>query len=168
MRIAICPGSFDPVTNGHLNIIERSAKQFDKVIVLVLINPSKKPSFTAEERIRYLKTVAAHLPNVEVDCFDGLLVEYARKVGAGTLIKGLRAVTDFEYEFQQALTNKKLNPELETMFMITDAQYMYLSSSIAKQVALLGGDVAEFLPAAVSEEIVKCINERSPNGAAPI
>lgn len=155
MRIAICPGSFDPVTKGHLNIIERSAKLFDKVIVLVVINPNKTPAFTSEERVCFIRRVTAHLPNVEVDSYTGLLADYAHDVGAGTLIKGLRAVTDFEFEFQQALTNKKLNPDLETLFMITDSQYMYLSSSIAKQVARFGGDVTDFLPEEVREDILK-------------
>ena len=120
MRIAICPGSFDPVTKGHLNIIERSAKLFDAVTVLVMVNPNKTPSFTAQERADFLRRVTGHIPNVKVDVYTGLLAEYAHNVGACTIIKGLRAVTDFEFEFQQALTNKKLNPELETMFVITD------------------------------------------------
>lgn len=154
MRIAICPGSFDPVTNGHLNIIERSAGLFDKLIVLVVVNPTKSPMFTAAERVVFLSRVTRHLPNVEVDSYEGLLAKYAATVGACTLIKGLRAVTDFEFEFQQALTNKKLNPALETMFMITDAHYMYLSSSIAKQVAYFGGDVTEFIPEPIRAEIV--------------
>lgn len=155
MRIALCPGSFDPVTKGHLNIIERSAKLFDKVVVLVLVNPSKQPSFTAPERVAFIRRSTGYLPNVEVDTFHGLLADYARKIGACTLIKGLRAVTDFEFEFQQALTNKKLNPDLETMFMITDSNYMYLSSSMVKQVAGFGGDVTDFLPDGIHDDIVK-------------
>lgn len=123
MRIAICPGSFDPVTKGHLNIIERSAKLFDAVTVLVMVNPNKTPSFTAQERADFLRRVTGHIPNVKVDVYTGLLAEYAHNVGACTIIKGLRAVTDFEFEFQQALTNKKLNPELETMFVITDRSH---------------------------------------------
>ena len=153
-RIAICPGSFDPVTNGHLNIIERSSKLFDKLIVLVVVNPNKSPMFTAAERVEFLRRATKHLPNVEIDSYQGLLADYAAKLGACTLIKGLRAVTDFEFEFQQALTNKKLNPELETMFMITDARYMYLSSSIAKQVAYFGGDVTDFLPDAIRGDVL--------------
>lgn len=160
MRIAICPGSFDPVTKGHLNIIERSARLFDKIIVLVVTNPKKTPAFTREERVDFIRRVTQHLPNVSVDSYDGLLAEYAHRVGAGTLIKGLRAVTDFEYEFQQALTNKKLNPELETMFMITDSQYMYLSSSVVKQVAGFGGDTAEFLPPEIGPEIVQRLTKK--------
>ena len=155
MRIAICPGSFDPVTNGHLNIIERAAKLFDKIIVLVAGNPSKSPMFSSEERVEFLRRVTRHLPNVEVDSYNGLLAEYAAHAGACTLIKGLRAVTDFEFEFQQALTNKKLNPELETMFMITDARYMFLSSSTAKQVASFGGDITDFIPDAIRADFVE-------------
>ncbi|MEG0768867.1 MAG: pantetheine-phosphate adenylyltransferase [Ruthenibacterium sp.] len=159
MRIAICPGSFDPVTHGHLNIIERTSGLFDKVVVLVLGNPNKNPMFTEDERVEFLRRVTPHLPNVEVDSYNGLLADYAAKRGACTLIKGLRAVTDFEYEFQQALTNKKLNPQLETMFMITDAHYMYLSSSIAKQVAAYGGDVTEFIPDAIRADVIARIRE---------
>ena len=161
MRIAICPGSFDPVTKGHLDIIERSAKLFDKLIVLVVVNPTKSLMFTAEERVAYLQQVTQHIPNVEIDSYKGLLADYAAKVGACTLIKGLRAVTDFEFEFQQALTNKKLNPELETMFMITDANYMYLSSSIAKQVAYFGGDISDFIPACIHGDILEQMTKRS-------
>ena len=154
MRIAICPGSFDPVTKGHLNIIERSAKLFDVVIALVLVDPNKRPVFTAEGRVDFLRRACAGIPNVKVDSYFGLLADYARTVGACTIIKGLRAVTDFEYEFQQALTNKKLNSELETMFVITDSNYMYLSSSMVRQVAQLGGDVTDFLLECICQDIV--------------
>ena len=136
MRIAICPGSFDPVTKGHLNIIERSAKLFDAVTVLVMVNPNKTPSFTAQERADFLRRVTGHIPNVKVD-----------------------AVTDFEFEFQQALTNKKLNPELETMFVITDPEYMYLSSSMVRQVASFGGDVTDFLPDGICKDIVERLTQ---------
>lgn len=154
-KIAICPGSFDPVTKGHLNIIERSAKLFDTVIVLVLVNPGKEPIFSADERKDFIRRACVHIPNVQVDAYYGLLAEYARGVGACTIIKGLRAVTDFEYEFQQALTNKKLNPELETMLAITDSEYMYLSSSMVREVASFGGDVTGFLPESICNEIVQ-------------
>ncbi len=160
MRIAICPGSFDPVTKGHLDIIERSAKLFDIVIVLVMINPNKTPSFTAQERADFLRIATKNIPNVKVDSYSGLLAEYAHNTGACTIIKGLRAVTDFEFEFQQALTNKKLNPELETMFVITDPKYMYLSSSMVRQVAYFGGDVSDFLPDGICEDIVKRLTQR--------
>ena len=155
MRIAICPGSFDPVTKGHLDIIRRSSALFDRVIVLVMVNPAKNPAFTTEERVDYLNRAIADIPHVQVDVYKGLLADYARNVGACTIIKGLRAVTDFEFEFQQALTNKKLNPNLETMFMITNSEYMYLSSSMVKQVAGFGGDVTDFLPESICADIVK-------------
>lgn len=161
MRIAICPGSFDPVTKGHLNIIERAARRFDEVIVLVMVNPNKTPCFTAEERADFLRRATRHIPNVKVDIYRGLLAEYAHQAGASTIIKGLRAVTDFEFEFQQALTNKKLNPELETMFVITDPEYMYLSSSMVRQVAGFGGDVTDFLPEPICADIVKRLVQKT-------
>ncbi|NCC06524.1 MAG: pantetheine-phosphate adenylyltransferase [Clostridia bacterium] len=160
MRIAICPGSFDPVTRGHLDIIERASKLFDKLIVLVVVNPNKNPMFSTDERVEFLKRATAHIDNVEVDSYYGLLANYAAKVGACTLIKGLRAVTDFEYEFQQALSNKKLNRELETMFMTTDANYMYLSSSIVKQIAEFGGDVRDLLPPPIYEDVVARLGKK--------
>lgn len=155
MRIAICPGSFDPVTNGHVDIIERSASLFDKIIVLVLMNKQKNCVFSTEERVELIKKAVKDIPNVEVDSYDGLLAEYADKVGACALIKGLRAVTDFEYEFQMALTNKILNPRLETLFMNTNAQHMYLSSSIVREVAGFGGDISRFVPPQILDEVSK-------------
>ncbi len=160
MRTAICPGSFDPVTRGHLDIIERASKLFEKIIVLVVVNPNKDPMFSTEERVEFLKRVTAHLENVEVDSYYGLLADYAAKAGACTLIKGLRAVTDFEYEFQQALLNKKLNRELETMFMPTDANYMYLSSSIVKQLAEFGGDVKDLLPPSIYNDVIARLGKK--------
>lgn len=153
MRIAICPGSYDPVSRGHLNIIERSASLFDKVIVVVMINPEKKYVFSPEERVEMIRKVVRNLPNVEVDSHVGLVAEYAREKGASTLVKGLRAVTDFEYEFQMALINKKLNPELETMFLTTDASFMYLSSSAVREVARFGGDLSDFVTPEVEQMI---------------
>ncbi len=154
-RIAICPGSFDPVTLGHLDIISRACRIFDHVIVAVPVNPSKNVSFSVEERMELLKTVCRHehLANVEVDRVTGLLADYAREKGAMTIVKGLRAVSDFEYEFQQALTNKNLNPELETMFLPTSAENMFLSSSVVKQVASFGGDISQFVPSCVLQDI---------------
>ena len=146
MRIAICPGSYDPVTYGHLDIIQRSAKLFDKVVVTVMANPAKNNLFNVQERMDMLKMVTAHWPNVEIATHDGLVAEFARQKGACALVKGLRAVSDFEYEFQMALINKKLNPELETVFINTDAKFMYLSSSAAKEVAQYGGDLSDFVP----------------------
>ena len=157
--IAICPGSFDPITIGHLDIISRSAKMFGKVIVVVMSNPAKKNSgsFTIEERVEMIKKSVVDIPNVEVDHFEGLLADYAKLKNAGAIIKGLRAVTDFEYEFQMALTNKKLNPEVETLFLTTSAQNMYLSSSMVKQIASMGGDISDFVPAEIHRDIVNRI-----------
>lgn len=146
MQIAICPGSYDPVTYGHLNIIKRSASLFDKIIVMVMMNSEKKSVFSIEERMDMLRRVTADIPNLEVDCYNGLVADYARKKGAAVLVKGLRAVTDFEYEFQMSLINKKINPELETMFITTDIRFMYLSSSSVREVARYGGDLTEFVP----------------------
>lgn len=155
-RIALCPGSYDPPTRGHLNIVERCAKLFDEVLVVVMVNGEKQAAFTVDERVSMLKTITAPLPNVEVTSHGGLVAEYARRRGACCLIKGLRAVSDFEYEFQMALINKELNAELETMFMTTDAQFMYLSSSAVREVAQYGGDLSDFVP----EGLVDVIKER--------
>ena len=160
MKTVICPGSFDPVTMGHLDIIRRSAKMFDKVIVVVMTNYHKKNyAFTSEERVELLKRCTADMPNVDVDRYDGLLADYARRKEAVAIVKGLRAVSDFEYEFQQALTNKKLNNELETVFITTRAENMYLSSSVVKQVCELGGDISTFVPAEIREDIIKRIKK---------
>ncbi|MGN0453326.1 MAG: pantetheine-phosphate adenylyltransferase [Ruminococcus sp.] len=154
MKIAICPGSFDPVTLGHLDIIERASGLFDRVIVAVLCNAEKHPSFTVEERMELLKETTGKFPNVEVDSFDGLLVDYAKKKGAVAVVKGLRAVSDFEYEFQMSMINKKLYPELETVYLNTSQDYMYLSSSVIKQIASFGGDISNFVPELISDKIV--------------
>ncbi len=146
MRIAVCPGSFDPVTLGHLDIILRASKLFDKVIILVSVNPGKTASFTSEERVEMIRAVTSDMPNVETDVFDGLLADYVKKTGAIAIVKGLRAVSDFEYEFQMALTNKKLYPDAETVFLTTKAENMYLSSSVVKQIASFGGDISHFVP----------------------
>ncbi len=151
--VVICPGSFDPVTLGHIDIIKRAAKMFDKVIVAVLVNMSKTPSFTIEERIAFLETTLEGVDNVEIVGFSGLLADYAKERGAKAVVKGLRAMSDFEYEFQMALTNKKLNPELDTVFLTSDSQYMYLSSSMVKQVASLGGDISFFVPASIHAQV---------------
>ena len=152
-RTVICPGSFDPVTLGHIDIIGRAAAMFDRVIVAVLINSAKKPVFTVDERIRLLEKALVGLDNVEIRSFDGLLAEYARKTGADAVVRGLRAVSDFEYEFQMSLTNKKLNPELETIFLTSRAEYMFLSSSIVEQIAVLNGDITNFVPECIHDEI---------------
>ena len=153
MNLAICPGSFDPITKGHVDIIRRAAKLFDKVIVLVLTNPKKSPTFSIEERRRLIEKVFADTPNIVVDDDDGLLADYAKKVKATAIVKGLRAMSDFEYEFQMALTNKKLNPELETVFLTSSAENMYLSSSIVRQVASFDGDISAFLPEEILSDV---------------
>ncbi len=155
MGAAICPGSFDPVTLGHLDIISRASRIFDELIVAVPVNPEKKFSFTLEERMRMLRTVIEYegLKNVRVDKVDGLLADYAREHNVMVIVKGLRAMSDFEYEFQQALTNKRLNPQLETMFLSTEAENMFLSSSMVKQVAGFGGDISHFVPACILDTI---------------
>lgn len=155
MRIAVYPGSFDPVTNGHLDIIERASKIYDKVIVGVLNNASKKPLFTADERVDMLKDVTDHIANVDVDSFSGLLVDFAKSKGATVIVKGLRTVADFEYEFQMALLNKALNPEYETVFMMTDSKYSYISSSMVKELAGFKGNLAGLVPNEIIERIEK-------------
>ena len=155
MRTAVCPGSFDPVTKGHLDIIKRATGLFDKVIVLVVINPDKTTTFSVEERVELLKKVTAMLPNVEVDSFSGLLADYLRSTGACAIVKGLRAVSDFEYEFQMALANKKLYAGAETVFLTTAAENMYLSSSVVKQIAYFGGDISHFVPAPILDDITQ-------------
>ncbi len=160
MRIAICPGSFDPVTLGHLDIIKRSSRLFDKIYVAVLSNSAKQGLFTSEERKALLEKCLVGLPNVEVICFSGLLVDCVREYGASAVIKGLRAVSDFEYEFQMSLINKELNPEMETLFINTNSKYMYLSSSVVKEVGSHGGDISDFVHPAVEEEIRNRIREK--------
>ncbi len=163
MRISVCPGSFDPVTKGHLDIIERAAKLFDKVIVLVSVNLSKNCSFTAEERVEMIRSCTKHLESVEVDTFSGLLAEYVEKVGACAIVKGLRAVSDFEYEFQQSLANKKLNADAETVFLTTASQNMFLSSSLVKQIAFFGGNISDFVPAEILDQIMTRLSSRENN-----
>lgn len=161
-RIAIYPGSFDPVTIGHFDIIERSAKLFDKVIVVVMSNHAKvnTHSFTVEERVKLLEKCTAHIENVEIDSSMGLLADYAKKKNAAAIVKGLRAVSDFENEFQQALINKKLSDDVETVFMAANSEHMFLSSSVIKQVCQLGGDVTPFLPVQIREDVVKKLSNQ--------
>ena len=153
MRIAVYPGSFDPITNGHLDIIERACKIFDKVVVGVLKNKNKKPRFTAEERVMLIEKVTSRLPNVSVASFDGLLVDFARENNANVIIKGLRTVNDFEYEFQMALLNKALDSECETMFMMTNSKYSYISSSMVNELASYKGDLAGLVPTEIINHI---------------
>ncbi len=155
MRIAVCPGSFDPVTRGHLDIIERAAGMFDKVIVAVLNNSGKNSLFTIEERIELLKSTCAHIENVEVDTFPRLLIDYMKQKNASVIVKGLRAVSDFEYEMQMALMNRKLAPSIETVFLMTNSRYSFLSSSLVREVARLGGDITGMVPELIQEEIYK-------------
>lgn len=157
---ALCPGTFDPVTNGHLDIIERAAQRFEALIVAVLDNPSKHPLFSVEERVSQLKEVTQLLANVEVDSFSGLLVEYATRKGASVVVKGLRAITDFEYEIQMAQMNHRLGG-LETLFMTTSPQWSFLSSSLVKEVAALGGDVSGLVPAAVNERLTHTLARKA-------
>lgn len=158
LRIAVCPGSFDPVTNGHLDIITRASKTFDKVIVAVSNNSSKHSLFTLEERMEMLKECCSGFENIEVDCFSGLLIDYMNLKNARIIIKGLRAVSDFEYEMQMALMNRKLNPDIETVFMMTNSKYSYLSSSIVKEVAKNGGCIKGLVPDLIGEELIKRFN----------
>lgn len=153
MRLAVCPGSFDPVTLGHVDIIERSAKICDKVIVAVFTNPQKTPLFAVEERVEMLRETTGHIPNVEVDTSTGLLSDYALRKGANIIIKGLRAISDFEAEFQMARMNKKLAPGIETVFMMTSNEFSYLSSSLVKEVARFGGCVRQLVPDYVAERL---------------
>ena len=161
MRLAICPGSFDPVTNGHLDVIQRAARLFDKVVVLVAVNAGKHGVFSHEERCDMLRRATAHLPNVEVDSYEGLLADYARERHAAAIVKGLRAMSDFEYEFQMALANKKLNPQVETLFLTTSAEHMYLSSSMVRQIASMGGDISDFVPSIIHDDIVERLAKAS-------
>ena len=153
MRTAIYPGSFDPITNGHLDLVHRATKLFDRVIVAVAINEGKKPLFTLEERTALVKESLGDSTKVEVDSFDGLLVNYVDKQGGQAIIRGLRAVSDFEFEFQLALMNRKLNGEVETIFMMPKDTYTFLSSRIVKEIARLGGDVSAFVPEPVKRAL---------------
>lgn len=158
MRRAIYPGSFDPVTNGHLDIIERAAKVFDEVIVAVLVNPDKKGLFQIEERVELLEKVIKHIPNVKVECFSGLLINFMKQMDGKVIIKGLRTVSDFEYEFQMSLINNKLDPHIETMFMMASYKNSFLSSSSVKQVAMFGGCLKDLVPDEIIPDIIRKVN----------
>jgi pantetheine-phosphate adenylyltransferase len=162
--IAIYPGSFDPITLGHLDIIERGALLFDQVIVAVLRNPGKIPLFTVEQRLRQIEVATKHLPNVRIDSFDGLTVDYARKIGASCLLRGLRVLSDFEKELQMSHTNKTLATDIETIFLATAVEYAFLSSSVVKEIARFGGSVDHLVPAHISLELSQCFDTISlPN-----
>lgn len=155
MRIAVYPGSFDPITLGHLNIIERAASMVDRLIVGVLNNQAKKPLFDASERIAMIEEAARHLPNVTAQSFEGLTIDFARQNGAQFIVRGLRAITDFEYELQLAQTNRIMAPEIDTIFFTTELKYAYLSSSTVKEVACFGGEIEYFLPPSVAARVYK-------------
>lgn len=158
MSVAICPGSFDPITLGHLNIIRRSAQIFDKVIVCIMFNSTKtNPMFTVNERVEMARKVVERIPNVEVDTWDGLLAEYAKRFDKAVVVKGIRAVSDYEYEFQMDLINKKINPSLETMFLTASEKYTFLSSSVAREMASYGADLTDFIPC----EIIDAVEEKA-------
>ena len=160
MLKGIYPGSFDPVTYGHLDVIERSSKLVDELIVGVLNNKAKSPLFSVKERVRMLNEVTKDMPNVTVVPFEGLLVDFARKMDAGLVIRGLRAITDFEYELQMAQTNHKMEPDVETVFLTTSLDYSYLSSTTVKEVAAFGGDISQFVPGIVADLIEEKMNKR--------
>ena len=164
MKIAIYPGSFDPVTIGHLNIIQRASNIFDKLIVCVMVNAGKNPMFTLEERVDLIRRITGDLPNVEVDSSSELLADYARRRGSCVIVKGLRAGSDFENEFQMALINRKINPELDTMFLPAEHQYMYMSSSVVKELAAFDADLSDFLPEKIIPEFKERVTTKNQGG----
>ena len=161
MRIAVCSGSFDPITLGHLDVIRRAAAMFERVVVCIVANANKRGFFSMEERLEQVRRVTAAYPNVEVDVWDGLLVDYAARFEQPVVVRGLRALSDFEYEFMMALTNKKLNANVETVFLAADERYTYLSSSTVKEIAGYGGDVSRFVPEEILEDLKRKINGRN-------
>ena len=162
MSSAIYPGSFDPVTYGHFDIIQRAAKAFEHLTVSVLNNKVKSPLFSVEERVRMLEEVCKDIPNVTIDSFSGLLADYARKKHTDVIIRGLRAITDFEYELQMAQTNRKLVDRVDTVFLTTSLEYAYLSSTTVKEVAAFGGDITQFVPPCVAKKIYAKFQQREP------
>ncbi|MFZ7132059.1 MAG: pantetheine-phosphate adenylyltransferase [Eubacteriales bacterium] len=155
MKIAVYPGSFDPITNGHIDIIERASEMFDVIIVAVLVNQNKDPLFSTEERMEMIRKSILNIQNVQVDSFEGLLVNYLKKKNANIIVRGLRALSDFEIEFQMALTNKKLSNTIDTVFLITKLEYSYLSSSVAKEIAQFGGELLDMVPQHVCEMLTE-------------
>ena len=164
MKIAIYPGSFDPITSGHLNIIRRAARIFDKLIVCVMINAGKNPMFSREERVELIRRVTMDIDNVEVDCSSELLADYAQRRGSCVIVKGLRAGSDFENEFQMALINHKINPNLDTMFLTAESQYMYLSSSTVKELGSYNVDLSDFLPEQIIPDFTQRMKEKRQGG----
>lgn len=167
MKTAIYPGSFDPITNGHLDILERALKLFDKVIITIARNSAKNPLFSEEERLAMIRESVKSLKGVEVDSFDGLLVDYARKKKAPAVVRGLRAISDFEYELQMALMNRKLNEDLVTVFLMPNERYTYLNSSIVREIAKHKGEIREFVPPHVLRKLEEKLRPRSPRGKHP-
>lgn len=161
MRIGIYPGSFDPVTRGHLDIIDRAARLVDELVIGVLVNSSKKPLFSMEERVDFIRRVTKNIPNITVEAYDGLLVEFAKSQNASVLVRGLRAVTDFEYELQIAQTNHVEYPEVETIFLTTNLKYSYLSSSVVREFAAYGGDITKFVPKQFVDRVYRKYNIKS-------
>lgn len=159
---ALYPGSFDPITLGHLDLIERSSRLFEEVLVAVLQNPGKQPSFSLDQRLAQIRRATSHLSNVEVSSFDGLTVEFARRTGTGVILRGLRAMSDFEFELQIAHTNLSLAPEVETLFLATAVPHSFLSSSVVKEVARFGGEVRHLVPSGVAEELARLFNQTYP------
>lgn len=153
MSLAICPGSFDPLTLGHLDIISRAARMFDSVVVVVMFNSGKSPAFTVEERYAFIRKSVAGIPNVEVDTYEGLLADYCALRGADAVVRGLRVMSDFEYEFQMALTNNSLHPQTETIFLPANREYMFLSSSVVREIARFGRDISPFVPPEIASDI---------------
>jgi pantetheine-phosphate adenylyltransferase len=163
MQTAICPGSFDPITLGHLDVIKRASRLFERVVVCVVYNANKTSTFTLEERMEHIRRITAEYGNVEVDCWDNLLVTYANRYENPVVVRGLRAVSDFEYEFMMALTNKKMSSRVETIFLAADEKYTYLSSSTVKEIARYGGDISGFVPPEILEEVQQRFENRRNN-----
>ena len=163
MRVAVYPGSFDPITNGHLDIIKRSSKMFDKLVIGVLNNSSKTALFTADERVKMIQRVTKGIENVEIEAFNGLLIDFVHKVNSNIIVRGLRAVTDFEYELQLSLTNKGIAPDIDTVFLTTNLKYLYLSSSMVKEIALYNGDISEFVDDVTAIEVFNKLKQKKKN-----
>ncbi len=164
LKIAVYPGSFDPITNGHIDILERSSLLFDKIIVAVVHNPTKNALFSPEERAQFITESTRHIKNIEVDCFDGLLAQYMKQKGSDIIIRGLRSITDFEYESHMSMMNRHLLPHVDTIFIMSDIRYIYISSSSVKEVAMLGGDVTCMVPALVKEALRQKYRLKKQNG----
>jgi pantetheine-phosphate adenylyltransferase len=159
VKIAVCPGSFDPVTNGHVDIFERASSMYDRLIIAVFRNPGKNPLFNMEDRVRLLKEATKHIPNVEIDSFSGLLTDFVLQKNSRIIVRGLRALSDFEYEFQRALLIKCVRPEIETVFMMTSSEYSFVSSSGIKELAQFGGDISKLVPPMLYDEITQRCRE---------